>query len=317
MLIQHRPDIQPSEITSPRIYATRRDFLRSMAAGLGAIGLGTIGHSRASSNERLRFENIVSGQFSTNEEKITPYASVTEYGNFYEFGPDKSSPARNAHRLRTRPWTVSIEGEVKAPRTFAIEDILKWAPLEERVYRMRCVEGWSAVIPWVGIPLNELIKRCDVTGNAKFVEFWSLADPEQMPYVRLPFLDWPYIEALRLDEATHPLALLALGMYGEHMPKQNGAPLRVVIPWKYGFKGAKSIVKLRFVEKQPPTVWTKTAPDEYGFYSNVNPDVDHKRWSQSHERRLGEFFKRKTLPFNGYSEQVAGLYAGMDLRKNF
>jgi sulfoxide reductase catalytic subunit YedY len=317
MLIQHRPDIQPSEITSPRIYATRRDFLRSMAAGLGAIGLGTIGNSRASSNERLRFENIVSGQFSTNEEKITPYASVTEYGNFYEFGPDKSSPARNAHRLRTRPWTVSIEGEVKAPRTFAIEDILKWAPLEERVYRMRCVEGWSAVIPWVGIPLNELIKRCDVTGNAKFVEFWSLADPEQMPYVRLPFLDWPYIEALRIDEATHPLALLALGMYGEHMPKQNGAPLRVVIPWKYGFKGAKSIVKLRFVEKQPPTVWTKTAPDEYGFYSNVNPDVDHKRWSQSHERRLGEFFKRKTLPFNGYAEHVAGLYAGMDLRKNF
>ena len=317
MLIQHRPDIQPSEITSPRIYATRRDFLRSMAAGLGAIGLGTIGNSRASSNERLRFENIVQGQFSTNDEKITPYASVTEYGNFYEFGPDKSSPARNAHRLRTRPWTVSIEGEVKAPRTFAIEDILKWAPLEERVYRMRCVEGWSAVIPWVGIPLNELIKRCDVTGNAKFVEFWSLADPEQMPYVRLPFLDWPYIEALRLDEATHPLALLALGMYGEHMPKQNGAPLRVVIPWKYGFKGAKSIVKLRFVEKQPPTVWTKTTPDEYGFYSNVNPDVDHKRWSQSHERRLGEFFKRKTLPFNGYSEQVAGLYAGMDLRKNF
>lgn len=317
MLIQHRPDIQPSEITSPRIYATRRDFLRSMAVGLGAIGLGTVGHSRASSNERLRFENVVSGQFSTNEEKVTPHASVTEYGNFYEFGPDKSSPARNAHRLRTRPWTVSIEGEVKAPRTFAIEDILKWAPLEERVYRMRCVEGWSAVIPWVGMPLNELIKRCDVTGNAKFVEFWSLADPEQMPYVRLPFLDWPYIEALRLDEATHPLALLALGMYGEHMPKQNGAPLRVVIPWKYGFKGAKSIVKLRFVEKLPPTVWTKTAPDEYGFYSNVNPDVDHKRWSQSHERRLGEFFKRKTLPFNGYSEQVAGLYAGMDLRKNF
>ncbi len=317
MLIQPRPDIQPSEITSPRTYATRRDFLRSMAAGLGALSLGTIGNSDAATNERLRLENVTPGQFSTNEDTVTPYASVTEYGNFYEFGPDKSSPARNAHRLRTRPWTLSIEGEVKAPRTFAIEEILKWAPLEERVYRMRCVEGWSAVIPWVGIPLNELIKRCDLTGNAKFVEFWSLADPEQMPYVRLPFLDWPYIEALRLDEATHPLALLALGMYGEHMPKQNGAPLRVVIPWKYGFKGAKSIVKLRFVEKQPPTVWTKTAPDEYGFYSNVNPDVDHKRWSQSHERRLGEFFKRKTLPFNGYAEQVAGLYAGMDLRKNF
>jgi methionine sulfoxide reductase catalytic subunit len=317
MLIQHRPDIPPSEITPLEMYAARRDFLRNMAAGLGAITLGATSSGHAATGDRVRFENVTRGAFSSGDEKITPYASVTEYGNFYEFGPDKSSPARNAHRLRTRPWTVSIEGEVKAPRTFAIEDILKWAPLEERVYRMRCVEGWSAVIPWVGIPLSELIKRCDITGNAKFVEFWSLADPEQMPYVRLPFLDWPYIEALRLDEATHPLALLALGMYGEHMPKQNGAPLRVVVPWKYGFKGAKSIVKLRFVEKQPPTVWTKTAPDEYGFYSNVNPDVDHKRWSQSHERRLGEFFKRKTLPFNGYAEQVAGLYAGMDLRKNF
>ena len=317
MLIQHRPEIPPSEITPPDVYTARRDFLRNMAAGLGAISLGATGSGHAAAGDRVRFENVTQGAFSSGDEKITPYASVTEYGNFYEFGPDKSSPARNAHRLRTRPWTLSIEGEVKAPRTFAIEDILKWAPVEERVYRMRCVEGWSAVIPWAGIPLNELIKRCDVTGNAKFVEFWSLADPEQMPYVRLPFLDWPYLEALRLDEAMHPLALLALGMYGEHMPKQNGAPLRVVIPWKYGFKGAKSIVKLRFVEKQPPTVWTKTAPDEYGFYSNVNPDVDHKRWSQSHERRLGEFFKRKTLPFNGYAEHVAGLYAGMDLRKNF
>ncbi len=317
MLIQHRPEIPPSEFTPSDVYNARRDFLRNMAAGLGAISLGVTGRGHAATGDRLRFENVTQGAFSASDEKITPYASVTEYGNFYEFGPDKSSPARNAHRLRTRPWTIGIEGEVKTPRTFAIEDILKWAPLEERVYRMRCVEGWSAVIPWVGIPLNELIKRCEVTGNAKFVEFWTLADPEQMPYVRLPFLDWPYVEALRLDEATHPLALLAVGMYGEHMPKQNGAPLRVVIPWKYGFKGAKSIVKLRFVEKQPPTVWTKTAPDEYGFYSNVNPDVDHKRWSQSHERRLGEFFKRKTLPFNGYAEQVAGLYAGMDLRKNF
>ena len=317
MLIQQCPEIPSSEITPPSIFDARRDFLRSMAVGVGAIGLNRIGSSHASGTERLRFDNVTHGAYSAGNEKLTPYASVTEYGNFYEFGPDKSSPARNAHALRTRPWTLRVEGEVKTSRTFTIDDILKWAPLEERVYRMRCVEGWSAVIPWVGIPLSELIKRCDVTGNAKFVEFWSLADPEQMPYVRLPFLDWPYVEALRLDEARHPLALLAVGMYGEHMPKQNGAPLRVVIPWKYGFKGAKSIVKLRFVEKQPPTVWTKTAPDEYGFFSNVNPDVDHKRWSQSHERRLGEFFKRKTLPFNGYAEQVAGLYAGMDLRKNF
>lgn len=317
MLIRRHSGILPSEITPPEIYSARRDFVRSLALGLGATGLGLMGESRAAASERILFEKIAPSQFSAGDEKITPYASVTEYGNFYEFGPDKDSPARNAHRLRTRPWTVSIEGEVKTPKTFSIEEILKWAPLEERIYRMRCVEGWSAVIPWVGIPLAELIKRSDVTGNAKYVEFWSLADPEQMPYVRLPFLDWPYIEALRLDEAMHPLALLGLGMYGEHMPKQNGAPLRLVIPWKYGFKGAKSIVKIRFVEKQPPTVWTKSAPDEYGFYSNVNPDVPHKRWSQSHERRLGEFFKRKTLPFNGYSEQVAGLYAGMDLRKNF
>ncbi|MGB4228067.1 MAG: protein-methionine-sulfoxide reductase catalytic subunit MsrP [Candidatus Dechloromonas phosphoritropha] len=317
MLIRQRPEIPPSAITPPEVYGGRRDFLRAMALGAGAAGCGLLGASHAATGERTRFESVIPGSFSVTDEKPTAYASFTEYGNFYEFGPDKGSPGRNAYRLRTRPWTVSVEGEVGAPKTFAIDDILKWAALEERVYRMRCVEGWSAVISWVGFPLNELIRRCDVTGNAKFVEFWSLADPEQMPYVRLPFLDWPYVEALRLDEAMHPLALLGLSMYGEHMPKQNVAPLRVVVPWKYGFKGAKSIVKLRFVEKQPPTVWTKAAPDEYGFYSNVNPDVPHKHWSQSHERRLGEFFKRKTLPFNGYAEQVAGLYAGMDLRRNF
>ena len=317
MLIRQRPEIPPSAITPPEVYGGRRDFLRAMALGAGAAGCGLLGASHAATGERTRFEPVIPGSFSVTDEKPTAYASFTEYGNFYEFGPDKGSPGRNAYRLRTRPWTVSVEGEVGAPKTFAIDDILKWAALEERVYRMRCVEGWSAVISWVGFPLNELIRRCDVTGNAKFVEFWSLADPEQMPYVRLPFLDWPYVEALRLDEAMHPLALLGLSMYGEHMPKQNVAPLRVVVPWKYGFKGAKSIVKLRFVEKQPPTVWTKAAPDEYGFYSNVNPDVPHKHWSQSHERRLGEFFKRKTLPFNGYAEQVAGLYAGMDLRRNF
>ncbi|MGB4912100.1 MAG: protein-methionine-sulfoxide reductase catalytic subunit MsrP [Candidatus Dechloromonas phosphoritropha] len=286
MLIGQRPEIPPSAITPPDVYGGRRGFLRAVALGAGAAGCGLFGASHAATSERTCFESVIPGSFSVTDEKPTAYASVTEYSNFYEFGPDKDSPGRNAYRLRTRPWTVSVE-------------------------------GWSAVVSWVGFPLNELIRRCDVTGNAKFVEFWSLADPEQMPYVRLPFLDWPYVEALRLDEAMHPLALLGLGMYGEHMPKQNVAPLRVVVPWKYGFKGAKSIVKLRFVEKQPPTVWTKAAPDEYGFYSNVNPDVPHKRWSQSHERRLGEFFKRKTLPFNGYAEQVAGLYAGMDLRRNF
>ena len=260
MLIQHRPEIPPSAITPPDVYGGRRDFLRAMALGASTAACGLSGASHAATGERMRFESVTPGPFSLTDEKPTSYASVTEYGNFYEFGPDKDSPGRNAYRLRTRPWTVSIEGEVRAPKTFAIEDILKWAPLEERVYRMRCVEGWSAVIPWVGFPLNELVRRCDVTGNAKFVEFWSLADPEQMPYVRLPFLDWPYVEALRIDEATHPLALLGLGMYGEHMPRQNGAPLRVVVPWKYGFKGAKSIVRVRFVERQPPTCLLYTSP---------------------------------------------------------
>lgn len=317
MLIRHPADIPPSEITEPAIYASRRDFIRTLLVGASTAGLGLTHGAEALERPGQSLGNLINSPFSLHDEKPTPFKSMTSYGNFYEFGPDKESPAKNAHRLRTRPWTLTVDGEVKAAKTFAIEDIMNWAPLEERIYRMRCVEGWSAVVPWVGIPFSELLKRVEVTGNAKFVEFWSLADPEQMPYVRVPFLDWPYLEAIRLDEARHPLSLLAVGMYGEIMPKQNGAPLRLVVPWKYGFKGAKSIVRIRFVEKQPETVWTKSSPDEYGFYSNVNPDVPHKRWSQSHERRLGEFFKRKTLPFNGYAEQVAGLYAGMDLRKNF
>jgi sulfoxide reductase catalytic subunit YedY len=317
MLIRQRPEIPPSEITDPLVYAGRRDFIRTLAVGIGATSLG-LAHSAESREEHgSQFGNLIASPFSTRDDKPTSFKSMTSYGNFYEFGPDKDSPGKNAHRLRTRPWTLTVDGEVKTAKTFAIEDILKWAPLEERIYRMRCVEGWSAVVPWVGFPFSELLKRVELTGNARFVEFWSLADPEQMPYVRLPLLDWPYMEAIRLDEARHPLSILAVGMYGEVMPKQNGAPLRLVVPWKYGFKGAKSIVRIRFVEKQPETVWTKAGPDEYGFYSNVNPDVPHKRWSQSHERRLGEFLKRKTLPFNGYAEQVAGLYAGMDLRKNF
>ncbi len=317
MLIRRPPDIAPSEITSPTVYAGRRSFLATLGGGLAAMALPDLGHAAQTAGSRgQRLDGVLPGVISL-DEKVTPYESVTSYGNFYEFGPDKESPGKHAHRLRTRPWTVTVDGAVKVSQTFAMDDILKWAPLEERVYRLRCVEGWSAVIPWVGIPFSELLKRVELTGNAKFVEFWSLADPEQMPYVRVPFLDWPYVEAIRLDEAMHPLTLLAVGMYGEVMPKQNGAPIRLVVPWKYGFKGAKSIVRIRFVEKQPATVWTKTAPDEYGFYSNVNPEVPHKRWSQSHERRLGEFFKRRTLPFNGYAEQVGQLYAGMDLRKNF
>lgn len=315
MLIRRPKDIRPSEITDPEVYASRRIFVRSMLTMAAASTLG-LQHSSARA-DAAPFAKLLASPHSLSDDKPTPFKAVTSYGNFYEFGPDKDSPAKHAHRLRTRPWTVTVDGEVKTAKTFAIEDILNWAPLEERIYRMRCVEGWSAVIPWVGFSFNELLKRVEPSGNAKFVEFWSLADPEQMPYVRIPFLDWPYVEAIRLDEARHPLTLLAVGMYGEVMPKQNGAPLRLVVPWKYGFKGAKSIVRIRFVEKQPETVWTKAAADEYGFYSNVNPDVAHKRWSQSHERRLGEFVKRKTLPFNGYSEQVAGLYAGMDLRKHF
>lgn len=315
MLIRHPTDIRPSEITEPALYASRRSFIQGMLTMAAASSLG-LQHSFAHA-DTAPFGKLLASPLSLSDDKPTAFKSVTTYGNFYEFGPDKDSPAKHAHRLRTRPWTVTVDGEVKTAKTFAIEDILNWAPLEERIYRMRCVEGWSAVIPWAGFSFNELLKRVEPTGNAKFVEFWSLADPEQMPYVRAPFLDWPYIEAIRLDEARHPLTLFALGMYGEVMPKQNGAPLRLVVPWKYGFKGAKSIVRIRFVEKQPETVWTKAAADEYGFYSNVNPDVPHKRWSQSHERRLGEFVKRKTLPFNGYAEQVAALYAGMDLRKYF
>lgn len=315
MLIRHPTDIRPSEITEPALYASRRSFIQGMLTMAAASSLG-LQHSFAHANT-APFGKLLASPLSLSDDKPTAFKSVTTYGNFYEFGPDKDSPAKHAHRLRTRPWTVTVDGEVKTAKTFAIEDILNWAPLEERIYRMRCVEGWSAVIPWAGFSFNELLKRVEPTGNAKFVEFWSLADPEQMPYVRAPFLDWPYIEAIRLDEARHPLTLFALGMYGEVMPKQNGAPLRLVVPWKYGFKGAKSIVRIRFVEKQPETVLTKAAADEYGFYSNVNPDVPHKRWSQSHERRLGEFVKRKTLPFNGYAEQVAALYAGMDLRKYF
>ncbi len=303
------PVIPSSEITAASVFQQRRQLLLGAAASLlPGLGRSAVGGEALTATANPRYAIA---------DKPTAPANMTGYGNFYEFGPDKDSPAKNAYRLRLRPWTVTVDGEVKQKRTFAIEDILAWGALEERVYRFRCVEGWSAVVPWIGLPFSELLKRVEPTGNARFVEFWSLADPEQMPYVRTPFLDWPYVEALRLDEARHPLTLLALGMYGEVMPKQNGAPLRLIVPWKYGFKGAKSIVRIRFVEKQPATVWTKAAPDEYGFYSNVNPEVPHKRWSQSHERRLGEFFKRKTLPFNGYAAEVAELYAGMDLKANF
>jgi sulfoxide reductase catalytic subunit YedY len=270
----------------------------------------------ASAAKEAAFKALPKSVFSTSD-KQNSYKDITTYINFYEFGTDKSSPVERARMLRTRPWTVAVEGAVRQPRTFGIEELLTLAPMEERVYRLRCVEAWSMVIPWVGYPLAELIKRVQPTGNAKYVEFVTLLDPAQMPGQRSPVLEWPYVEGLRMDEAMHPLTLVAFGLYGELLPNQNGAPLRLVVPWKYGFKSAKSIVGIRFVEQQPVNSWQRSAPHEYGFYSNVNPDVDHPRWSQSRERRIGEFFKRPTLPFNGYAAEVASLYSGMDLRKSY
>lgn len=305
-------DIPASEITPRDVYLNRRQFM----TGVAALAVAPAFAAPRSSGHGPKLADVRPSRYSIKEEP-TPFESATSYNNFYEFGTGKDDPAERAHTLRTRPWTVSVEGEVKRQKTFDIDDLMKLAPLEERVYRLRCVEGWSMVIPWVGFPLAELIKQVEPTGNAKFVEFISLHDPKQMPGQRSAVLDWPYIEGLRIDEANHPLTLLAVGLYGEVLPNQNGAPIRLAVPWKYGFKSAKSIVKIRFVEKAPITSWMRAAPNEYGFFSNVNPNVSHPRWSQARERRIGEFFKRDTLMFNGYEEQVAGLYKGMDLRKYF
>jgi methionine sulfoxide reductase catalytic subunit len=312
MLIRQSHDILPSEITPPEVYRERRRFMQGVGALVAGAALG--GPHDAAAGARL--PGVHAGAYRLNEDK-TPYREVTTYNNFYEFGTGKGDPADNAGSLRTRPWTVTVEGEVRHPRTWDIDTLLKLVPLEERVYRMRCVERWSMVIPWVGFSLHELIRRAEPTGNAKYLEFVTLHDPAQMPGQRSRVLDWPYVEGLRLDEAMHPLTILAVGLYGEILPNQNGAPIRLVVPWKYGFKSAKSIVKIRFVEKQPLTAWTAAAPQEYGFYSNVNPHVDHPRWSQAKERRIGEFFKRDTLMFNGYGAQVAQLYRGMDLKRFF
>jgi methionine sulfoxide reductase catalytic subunit len=320
MLIRKPDDITSSEITSKSLYLNRRTFLAGAAALAGAAIAGDRLLDIRSPQQTV-FANtkldIAKKQDYAGGEKQTPLKDITNYNNFYEFGTDKYSPAREAQKLKTRPWTVKIEGAVAKPQTLDIDSITKMAPLEERIYRMRCVEGWSMVIPWAGFPLNELIKRVQPTSKAKYVEFITLNDPGQMPGVSVPVLNWPYTEALRMDEAMHPLTLLTFGMYGEVLPNQDGAPLRVVIPWKYGFKGAKSIVKIKFVEKQPSTTWNEAAPNEYGFYANVNPQVDHPRWTQAKERRIGEFVKRDTLMFNGYGDQVASLYTGMDLKKNF
>lgn len=311
-----------SEITPRAVFESRRSFMKNVAAG-SLVGTALLEvASRQAFAQTPGAQKLVARLNPTYNtvEKRTSFKDATTYNNYYEFGTDKSDPAENAKTLKTRPWTVAIEGEVKKPMTLDIDALLKLAPLEERLYRMRCVEGWSMVIPWIGYSLSELIKKVEPTGNAKFVEFTTLADKSQMPGLRSPVLQWPYVEGLRIDEAMHPLALIGLGMYGEVLPSQNGAPIRIVVPWKYGFKSAKSIVKIRFMSEQPKTAWNVSAPNEYGFYSNVNPEVDHPRWSQASERRIGEdgLFtkKRKTLMFNGYND-VAALYKGMDLKKYF
>ena len=305
MLIKKADDIRSSEITSEEQYTNRRDFIK--AAGLLGIAAAA-GSTAAFKGGRSRQQGP--------PDVLTPYEDVTTYNNYYEFGTDKSDPAETSTNLKTKPWTVKVEGLVSKPASYSVEDFIKPSKLEERVYRMRCVEGWSMVIPWQGFPMSDLINRVQPLGSAKFIEFQTLADPKQMPGLRSPVLSWPYTEGLRLDEAMHPLAIFAVGLYGKTLLPQNGAPLRTVIPWKYGFKATKSIVRIRFTDTQPKTAWNEAASNEYGFYANVNPAVDHPRWSQATERRIGEFRKRPTLMFNGYPD-VARLYSGMDLRRNY
>jgi sulfoxide reductase catalytic subunit YedY len=320
MLIKKAADIRSSEITPKSLYLNRRKFLQvaavaSAAAATGA-GLRELASPSTIAHAGTKIDGIKKSSLSTTE-TITPYKDVTNYNNYYEFSTDKYEPAGLAKNFRTRPWKVKIDGLVPTKQELDIDAILKMAPAEERIYRHRCVEGWSIVVPWVGFSLSELIKRANPLAKAKFVEFTTILDPGQMPGQRGRVLEWPYVEGLRMDEAMHPLTLLCFGMYGEDLPNQDGAPLRIVVPWKYGFKSAKAIVRISFTEKQPQNTWNISAPSEYGFYSNVNPTVDHPRWSQAKERRLGEFLKRPTLMFNGYADQVASLYTGMDLRKNF
>ena len=312
--------IQPSEITPESVYRSRREFLAKLA-GVGAAAVVTPTIAQEVMNvtlvERLEYQR--NPRYSTSD-KANTYAEITGYNNFYEFGTGKEDPAANAHRLRPRPWSVMVDGECEKPGKLALEDLLRPHALEERVYRLRCVEAWSMVIPWIGFPLGDLIKRFNPTSRAKYVEFTTLRDPKQMPGQRYDVLDWPYVEGLRMDEAMHPLAILSVGLYGKPLPNQNGAPLRLVVPWKYGFKSIKSIVRIHFSERMPATSWALSAPREYGFFANVNPEVDHPRWSQKSERRIGSsnFLTRQpTMKFNGYAAEVAGLYRGMDLARNF
>jgi methionine sulfoxide reductase catalytic subunit len=319
VLIKKWESIRSSEITPKRIYMNRRKFLAaaalSGAAAVGGVRLRELGAPSITALAGNKINGVTKSPFSTTE-TITPYQDVTHYNNYYEFSTEKDEPAELAKNFRARPWKVKIDGEVAKKLELDVDEIIKMAPPEERIYRHRCVEAWSIVVPWIGFSLSELIKRVNPTSKAKFVEFTTIYDLTQMPGQRRNVLEWPYVEGLRMDEAMHPLALLCFGMYGEDLPNQDGAPLRIVLPWKYGFKSAKAIVRIRFTEKQPMNTWNIDAPQEYGFYANVNPHVDHPRWSQAKERRLGEFFKRPTLMFNGY-DQVASLYSGMDLKKNF
>jgi sulfoxide reductase catalytic subunit YedY len=319
MLIRRSPDLSYSDVTPKSVYLDRRKFIQGIGLSAAAAIAGKNLLDLVSPSLRVLAETkltTVKGPFNT-DEKITPANDVTHYNNYYEFGSDKSDPARNSQKFQTSPWSVSVEGEVAKPRKFTMDEILKLAPLEERIYRHRCVEAWSIVVPWIGYSLNTIIKLVEPTSKAKYVAFESFFDLKQMPFSRGTGIDYPYVEGLRLDEAMHPLTLLCVGMYGETLPNQDGAPVRVVIPWKYGFKSIKSILKIKFVKGEPPTTWSRMAPNEYGFYSNVNPNVDHPRWSQAKERRLGEFFKRNTLMFNGYGDLVASLYAGMNLKRDF
>lgn len=319
MLIRRASDIAPSEITSETLYWNRREFMRMFAAPAVGAALATVtaaGTPGAAASPDTPLAGVRKSRFST-DEPVNSFEDITGYNNFYEFGVDKEDPRRYAGRLKVRPWTVKVDGHVGKPADYAIDDLVKEHQLEERIYRLRCVEAWSMVVPWVGFPLAEVIKKVEPTSKAKYVAFQTLLRPSEMPGQRTDVLEWPYVEGLRMDEALHPLTILAVGLYGKTLLNQNGAPLRLVVPWKYGFKSIKSIVRISFVEHQPPTSWSRANPREYGFYSNVNPEVDHPRWSQKRERRIGEFFRRQTLMFNGYADQVAGLYAGMDLRKYY
>jgi methionine sulfoxide reductase catalytic subunit len=320
MLIRKAPELTYADVTPKSVYLNRRKFLKAMgivsASAFAGKGLFNLGLPPQTAYAATKLTGLVNSPFSTTEKQNT-YQDVTHYNNFYEFGTDKSDPARNSQKFQTTPWTVSVEGEVKKPRKFSMDDIQKIAPLEERIYRHRCVEAWSIVVPWIGFSFSNLVNLVEPTPKAKFVAFESYFDLRQMPQARYAGIDFPYVEGLRMDEAMNPLALLCVGMYGETLPPQDGAPVRITVPWKYGFKSAKSLVKIKFQEKMPPTTWNRLASNEYGFYANVNPTVDHPRWSQAKERRLGEIFKRATLMFNGYGDQVAAMYSGMDLRKNY